>query len=561
MRATAIMMSGALAFSALALPGMVDAKAPDYRGTVDVLKKGHGPQDGIKGFVFEDLNYDGRMQRGEPGIRGVMVSDGKEVVLTDDHGRYKLPAPTAKEENAGISIFITKPTSYEVPVDEYHVPQFFYHHKPAGSPDNVRGEPFRFGGLAPTGPLPRRINFPLIKGEDKYRFKVVVSGDTQPYSNTEVGYVRDTLAKELAGMNDLEAVIVEGDVMGDDLGLYPRFKKILSVANAPQYYVPGNHDLDFDAPSDEHSYDTFKREWGPAYYSFDIGYVHFVVLDDVKYPCTPEEDNSDGLHEFCNDPSGSPTYNGVITPEQMEWLKNDLAHVPADKLIVLNFHIPVQTYIDQEASKHQIDNALELYDLLGYGPSGYPQRPALALSGHTHTLEQLRPGEVFAGWEEALGDRSPGAVPFPQIVTGAACGSWWSADFSDTGVPYSYQRLGGPRGYLVLEFEGNTYKDVFKATGKPVDQQMSLSMLSPTFTDWSETLISWLQEDEEWLLADQSMHLWKVKLPADLKKGIHVATVGTTDIHGNRYQETMTFEMMDERPEPFFRSDVFADSP
>jgi C terminal of Calcineurin-like phosphoesterase/N terminal of Calcineurin-like phosphoesterase/Calcineurin-like phosphoesterase len=485
-----------VAVGLVTMPALVRAKAIDYKATIDVRPANGNEVDAIKGFVFEDLNRDGKFQKTqEPGIPGVMVSDGLHVVVTDAEGQYQLPLPTDADEEAGISIFITKPAGFEVPVDADNIPQFFYHHKPNGSPANVRGEPFRFRGLAPTGPLPRLINFPLIKGKYNHTFKIVVSGDTQTYSNNEVGYLRDSLAKELAEMDDVEALIIEGDVLGDDLSLYPRFKKVLSIAGVPQYYVPGNHDLDFDAPSDAHSFDTFKREWGPAYYSFDIGQVHFVVFDDMRYPCEPSPDNDDGLHPFCDNPTTQPTYNGVITKRQIEWLKNNLAQVPVDKLIVLNMHIPLQTYIDMNATQHQVDNALEVYDVLGYGPSGNPMRPALALSGHTHTLEQIRPGELFAGWTSALGERSPGAVPFPQIVVGAACGSWWSGDFTDNGIPMSYQRLGAPRGYLIFEFRGNTYTDQFKATEKPLEKQMSLSLLSPTFLQWSETLMAWLQED------------------------------------------------------------------
>lgn len=677
MRIMSLATSAMLAMGCVAAPGLTSAKATGYRASIDVRPAAGHHVDAVRGTVFEDINRNGKYDSGEPGIPDVLVSDGEHVVKTDVDGKYKLPYPSPAEEEAGIAIFVTKPAGYELPVDKDNVPQFYYIHKPTGSPPNVRGEPFRFGGLEPTGPLPRRINFPLIKGENKYRFKIVVSGDTQPYSNVEVGYVRDTLSRELAGMKDLEAVIIEGDVMGDDLGLYPRFKRIMSAADAPVYFVGGNHDLDFDAPSDEHSFDTFRREWGPEYYSFDIGEVHFIVLDNVRYPCT-EEDNADGLHAFCVE---TTTYNGVIHPRQMEWIKNDLAHVPEDKLIVFNSHIPFQTYIDQNATKHQTDNALELYDLLGYGPSGYPQRPALALSGHTHTLEQLRPGELFPGWDTALGDRSPGSPPFPQIVAGAASGSWWSGDFTADGIPMSYQRLGGPRGYLIIEFEGNTYKDTFKATGQAAEKQMSLSILSPTFTDWSQKLIDWIripaeersepppvnindlpdpsivttdeledtylianvwngskdsevyvqidhrtpilmertepgtgeisENDEdgdgfvdipdpyalerqlqvaryafvsdsgderaqgfelfmasqfgpgdpqplsEFFLADQSMHLWKAKMPADLEKGIHVAKVVTKDVHGNRYEEIINFEVMEERPQPYFRTELF----
>lgn len=104
----------------------------------------------------------------------------------------------------------------------------------------------------------------------------------------------------------------------------------------------------------------------------------------------------------------------------------------------------------------------------------------------------MRPGEKYKAWDTALGDRSPGAVPFPQIVAGAASGSWWSSDFDDSGIPMSYQRLGAPRGYVIVEFDGNSFKDIFKATGKAADKQMSLGILSPTFYSWADTLIEWM---------------------------------------------------------------------
>jgi hypothetical protein len=643
-----------------------------YRAHTDVRPAEPGQSvERPEGIVFEDLNRDGIFQSGEPGIGGVMVSNGLRVVLTDRRGKYRLPAVTAKDRIDGITIFITKPAGYDVPLDRDNVPQFFYHHLPAGSPPGVHGGSLRFGGLPPTGPLPARINFPLIRTTKRNTFKVVVSGDTQAYSNNEVGYVRDTLASELAAMEGLAAVIVEGDVIGDDLSLYPRFKRVMRAARAPLYLVPGNHDLDFDAPADEHSFDSFKRHWGPTTYSFDIGRVHFVVLDDVSYPCTPEQ-NRDGLHPYCDDPVHAPAYNGMISARQLQWLENDLAHVPADKLVVLNMHIPPQVFVSMDSTRNQIDNALELYDRLGYGPSGFPRRPALALSGHSHTLENIRPGETYLGWETTLGDRSPGAPPFPQIVAGAACGSWWSADFDDRGIPHSYQRLGAPRGYLIIEFSGNSYRETFKATGKAVDRQMSLAILSPTFTAWADAMLAWLetpsanrpaappvnindlpdtkivttgelanthltanvwngardwqvylQIDEsepirmvrtqagageavlasydpfalrlqlyayrfaavsdsgadraqgfelfrgrrygpdfprplnEWLLARQSMHLWTAKLPEGLENGVHVARVTAVDRYGRSWTETLIFEVMDERPPAFFKSELF----
>lgn len=632
-------------------------QAVAYRASVETLASDTGEltRDYVEGRVFLDRNRNGVSDRSERGISGVMVSNGYDVVTTDRYGYYRLPAKIRGLDE--FTVFVTKPSGYKLPVNDDNIPQFAYHHLPEGSP------PLRFGGLPKTGPQPRAINFPLVREPHKRSFKIAVSGDPQPYSNNEVGYVRDTLAKELAARSDLELLIIEGDIMGDDLGLYPRFKKIMSAAGIPLYFVPGNHDLDFDAPSDEHSLDTFKREWGPAYYSFDMGNVHFVVLDNVRYPCTPEQDNADGNHEFCNDPENKPTYNGVIDPPQMEWLTNDLALVPRDKLIVLNMHIPLVSYADMGSTKHQTDNVEWLYDLIG-------DRPALALSGHTHTLENFRPGEFYEDWYASIG---AGATPFPQIVTGAASGSWWTGDLNKFNIPMSIQRLGGPRGYLIFEFYDNKFAHTFKAANEAPEEQMHMDFLSPTFLEWYNVMKEWAttpedmrpetppvniadlpdtgivthsdlmqgthlvvnvwngsRESEVWVTFDNrspieayrtqdgigegkvtiqdpfalkkqmyvfryaqasesgnprtqgfelfrgtqygtadpqplsvgrwtenSSHIWTVELPMDLAEGVHNVTVTTKDVYGNTYTSNKTFEVMEERPEPFFRKEVF----
>lgn len=393
---------------------------------------------GITGVVFEDWNYDGHYQKGEPLIEGVMVSDGLHVVKTDSCGRYHLPYPTKEYEEAGFAVMVTEPDGYNVPYSGEYVPQFFYIHKPSGTPLNVRGEEFRFGGLEPTGPLPHYIDFPLHKTEPVTKFKIITSGDPQVYSNNELSYLRDSLVKEVCEMKDeLAAVIIEGDVLGDELTMFDRFRSVLGRAGVPQYYVAGNHDMDFDAPDDAHSFDTFRREFGPEYYSFDIGMVHFIIMDDVKYPCGPE-DNLDGLHDFCAEDAGRPDYTGAISERQLTWLKNDLAHVPKDKLIHLHFHIPIHSFIDQNLVKHGVANVVELYETLGCHRSKdgyfYPEdceRKIVSSHAHTHTTENIRPGEDFEGWSTALDaghlkGRSPGPPPFHQVILGAGGGSWWT---------------------------------------------------------------------------------------------------------------------------------------
>ncbi|MDY6856527.1 MAG: calcineurin-like phosphoesterase C-terminal domain-containing protein [Thermodesulfobacteriota bacterium] len=122
----------------------------------------------------------------------------------------------------------------------------------------------------------------------------------------------------------------------------------------------------------------------------------------------------------------------------------------------------------------------------------------MAFSGHIQTTEHIRPGELYEGWVNpagALGDRSPGAAPFPQFVVGASGGSWWSGDFNDESIPMSYQRFVAPRGYLIVEFNRNIYTAQYKASGKPIEKQISLSILSPTFTEWANTMMDWFKID------------------------------------------------------------------
>ncbi|MGC1508198.1 calcineurin-like phosphoesterase C-terminal domain-containing protein [Ketobacter sp.] len=628
-----------------------------YRAEVETIasKNGKLTRKFVKGTVFEDRNRNGKLDRREQGISGVMVSNGKDVVLTDNKGQYSLPAKTGGLKN--FTVFVTKPAGFELPVDQDNIPQFYYHHMPQGSPQ------MQFDGLPATGPQPKAINFPMVRGAYKKHFKIAVSGDPQPYSNNEVGYVRDSLANELAMRDDLEIVLIEGDIMGDDLGLYPRFKRIMSAVGKPVYFVPGNHDLNFDAPTDENSLDTFKREWGPSYYSFDIGDVHFVTLDNMRYPCTPDIDNADGKHDFCNDPQTAPTYNGIIDAAQMEWLANDLALVPEDKLLVFSMHVPLVSYVDMTSTKHQTDNAQWLYDLVG-------NRPAVALSGHTHTLENFLPGEYYEGWQESLG---LGPTPFPHIITGATSGSWWSGDIDEFNLPMSIQKLGAPRGYLIFEFHGNSYSNRFKAAAKSEQEQMSVDFLSPTFLGWYQTMKDWAsmpsasrpetppvnindladtsiltaddlaggtqlminvwngsRDSRVWVEIDgksavqaqrtqsgngegkavsldpfalkkqmyvfryaaksesgnertqgfeqfrgshygtadpqpisssnwteSSNHIWTIDIPADLENGIHTVKITTQDQFGKTYTSHKTFEVMEERPAPYFRTELF----
>lgn len=460
------------------------ADRPAYVGAVEVVRdvaattRATGEQV-LRGRVFEDADRDGRSS-GDEGVEGVSVSNGLEVVVTDADGNYELPV------RDGMTAFVTQPAGWQVPVDPDGVAQFSYHHLPAGSPE------LRFGGLEPTGPLPSAVNFPIVRGEESAQddaARCAVLADVQTYSGRELGFARDGLLADLLQEEDVAecGALMLGDVAGDDLGLYPRIKEVLGASGLPLRFVPGNHDLDLDATDAAHSFDTFKRELGPTTYSYDVADVHYVVLNNVKYPCTPEDD-ADGARPHCADPAGAPSYSGQLGDDQVQWLANDLATVPDDKLVVLASHIPLVSFADQDSTKHQTKEVREVHDLL-------EGRPALSIAGHVHATERMEAGDSYAGWKDTVGVTE---LPFPHVTAGAPSGDWYSGDLDVDGRPMALQRDGARPGYLVLDHDGSEFTDTFRAIGEPDDAQMAVSLNSPRWRDWFTTLTEWAATREGW---------------------------------------------------------------
>lgn len=450
------------------------AQASPYVAGIDVRPGAPREAAMVSGQVFHDRNGNGILDDRERGVRGVMVSNGRDVVKTARDGSYVLPV------RDDMSVFVIQPSGWRVPTDDRFIPQFAYQHKPSGSP-----KPLRYGGLPPTGPLPSAINFPLQRSDVGEDFTCAVLGDVQTYSNDDVGHARDSVVDDLLdrGPARTDCLLAVGDVLGDDMELLPRLAEILGAVQAPQWWVHGNHDFDFDADFDENSADTWRRMWGPEYYAFEMGDVLFIVLDNVVYPCTAE-DNTGGGREHCVTGT-TKRYNGRITHTQMTFVRNLLAVADADRKLVFAHHIPFVSFQDQTMAAHQTDNVNELYELVG-------DRPALSLSGHTHTIENFAPGDAFEGWKGVVG---VAALPFRHVIAGAVSGAWYNGDWDVHGVPMSLQRQGAPRGFLDLSFEGTDYTMEYIATGLGADRAMWLSLNTPPYRQWFDTLMAWRAED------------------------------------------------------------------
>ena len=425
----------------------------------------------ISGHVFFDANKNGILDTGETGVDGVLVSNGLEWVRTDKKGFYKISV------RKDMNLTIVQPTGWRVPTDTRMVPQFFYIHKEAGT-----GYEMRFGGLPATGPAPERVNFPLIReGAAGLQFSCAILGDPQTYTNEQLGWLRDGVFADIleGGYRQGDCMIQLGDIVGDDLGLLERALELAATTGMPQWLVVGNHDIDFDAKTNDDKTDSWRRIYGPDYYAFEMGNVLFVVLDNVFYPCGVE----DAARGRTNCAEGrSPSYNGRLTETQFIWLKGLIENTPKERLIVLNSHIPFVSFVDARNGQHQTDELTRIYDIV-------EGREALSFSGHTHTAENHSPGQIFEGWSENTGI---GPLPFRHIIAGAASGAWYQGDFNVYGVPMALQRMGAPMGYFHLDFDGSEYRERYIGARMGRDRGLWVGVNTPAFRTWYDTIIEWL---------------------------------------------------------------------
>ena len=394
--------------------------------------------DGLIGRVFNDLNHNGAPDAGEPGIEGVRVSNGRDVVVTDPSGEYAL------DIRGDSIVFITKPAGYATPLNKYRLPQFYYLHRPEGSPPGLR-----YQGIDPTGPLPERIDFPLHHQHEDKAFEAILFADTQPQTEEELDYIRDSVVNELIGTQAAFGMTM-GDILFDDLSMLPRLSSIIAQIGVPWYNVPGNHEMNFLASDDTYSLETFSRWYGPPYYAFEYGDAVFVVLDDVHYQGT----KASGMR-------GNGGYHGKFGDSQLDWLEAELAHVPNDKLLVLAMHIPLFTRTGPDGDQRGVRDRQALYDLIENYPNLY------AVAGHTHTTQHVWIGEE---------DGFEGDEAFHHHVLTAVSGSWWSGPFDADSLPISLQRDGTPRGYHRLLVDGTDMTVKYKAAGHPDDYQMRIML-------------------------------------------------------------------------------------
>jgi len=320
----------------------------------------HSPATEVSGVVFDDTNRNGTRDAGERGVAGVAVSNQDTVVTTDTSGTFRLPG-----EGTGV-IFVSMPNAYR-PVGPWW--------RPSNS-----AEP---------------LSFAIAKEQQGAELTFIHASDTHisPASLARTQRLRALVDSIRPGL-----LLVTGDLVRDALrvgeaeatGYYELFAKERNAFRTPVFTVPGNHE-NFGIERDTSHVPTthplygrgmYHHYFGPDYYSFTRGGVHFVGLN------TADIDDQ--------------RYYGHVDSLQLAWLERDLALVPANTPVVTFDHIPFVTtfeglngYNDRPPApslitvngktvyRHTVSNAGDVLAVLR------KHRYVLALGGHLHATERI----------------------------------------------------------------------------------------------------------------------------------------------------------------------------
>ncbi|MBP5397224.1 MAG: calcineurin-like phosphoesterase C-terminal domain-containing protein [Bacteroidales bacterium] len=319
--------------------------------------------------IVPDYNVTGRVvdNSGNP-IEGVVVSDGILSVRTNADGNFYINSSRIAKNasNATTSdttfVYISTPSGYKNQEVVAGIPKFY----------KKRSEMSKSGNIYNCG------NFTLTPVNDSH-FTLLVTADPQPRKHDgQWASIEKTAYRSLRLCQSLYRDLKEtaaskstpvyglclGDLVHEDMSLLDTYiSDGMNTVGYPTFNVLGNHDNDPSASNDGAGAIPFMTRFGPRNYSFNIGGVHFVVLDNLM------------MYRKDGQLTG---FNQGINDEVWEWLQGDMAYIPTTTKVMVAAHSPMFKYI---TGSERTNTARHGPD---YGALFDKYSEVHAWAGHTH---------------------------------------------------------------------------------------------------------------------------------------------------------------------------------
>lgn len=367
----------------------------------------------------------GKVQCNGKGIEGVAVTDGYEVTLTDRDGFYQL---VSVKKNS--MVYISTPSGYSAPHEGVQALFYQYLSSPADSVE--------------------RKDFELTYDGDQTNHTMLFFGDLHLANRTSD---RSQFAVFTTEINDYLKSHPDRKIYASTLGdmtwdLYwysnnyefnDYLKDINAIKGLTIYHTMGNHDNNMRTSVsgtsvgwdnvDWDTADRFRKVLGPNYYSFNIGKVHYVVLDDIY--CTNTTGGTGNDRHYVEQLSG----------DGINWLKKDLALVEKTTPVVVMMHSPVFT----QTGSYDLTNAsvfIPCFEGFNY---------VRFVTGHSHRMWTVD--------KSFLHEHNSGAV----------CATWWWAGYYNRTLNISTD--GSPSGYRIMDWKGAAETSYYKSVGRPDSYQ------------------------------------------------------------------------------------------
>ena len=360
-------------------------------------------------------------------VAGVAVSDGALVTTTDSEGRYYL-----RSERKNVFVFISIPKNYRVAIDRA-VPQFFQRFK------STRTSTYE------------QHNF-VLAPEENVKHRVLVWSDTHLANRTDDANqfkkffkpdIEQQIAKAKSEGVKLYAIGL-GDLAWDEFWYkndysLKDYREDISDFDLTIFSSPGNHDNDPSIADDFLAAAGFRENLNPLYYSFNIGDIHYIMMDNTLFKNSGATSNNYNVQD----------YTEGFTDDQMKWLKGDLATVPEGTTIIFGLHIPWTnrsqstgkfTYAMPATYRSEVESLLSKFTVH-------------FISGHTHT-----------NYTNIINSK------MREHNIAGVCGTWWWTGY------YSKNKCrlngdGSPSGYKIFDIDGSDVKWNFKALARDASYQ------------------------------------------------------------------------------------------